>query len=441
LRKKFKFSPRDTYTHIGRKMHLLLRTGQMLMESGADTNRIVRDIKRAAAYMGIPDEKIHMHVMYTTLMLNISDGDHSYTNFQKCQKHSINMAVIAALSKLSWRALEQSYTLDKYEAELDRIQKLKRHYAPLTVNLAAGFGCGALCVLFGGDWIAFFYTVLCASPAFWLRQLCDRGGVNAYAGIAISAFTATFLAYLTHFISNSATPWQPIIACMLFIVPGVPIINAIDDMLNNYIVSGITRTMNTLLIGGGMTFGIIVAIRLCNVSDFTSLNFVPDGLCWDQPVAAAIVSVGFSILFNVPPRLLIGTAAGGIMTLFLRNLLMFEYNVSLMTASFVGATAVSLAALKAVHWFHTPVHVLTIPSVIPLIPGVLFYRLLFAIININQLNVTELMKAVQDGVTAILIVVGITVGVALPNIFARKLLEKSKQLHLDEMLAERKHMP
>ena len=34
----------EPYAEVERKMHLLLQTGQMLMESGADTNRIVRDL-------------------------------------------------------------------------------------------------------------------------------------------------------------------------------------------------------------------------------------------------------------------------------------------------------------------------------------------------------------------------------------------------------------
>ena len=42
--------------------------------------------------------------------------------------------------------------------------------------------------------------------------------------------------------------------------------------------------------------------------------------------------------------------------------------------SFMGSFVVSLIAVKAVHWFHVPNHVLTIPSVIPMVPGVLMYR-------------------------------------------------------------------
>ena len=37
---------------LRRKLDLLLRTGKLLVESAADTNRVVRNMKRVAAYLG-----------------------------------------------------------------------------------------------------------------------------------------------------------------------------------------------------------------------------------------------------------------------------------------------------------------------------------------------------------------------------------------------------
>jgi uncharacterized membrane protein YjjP (DUF1212 family) len=430
----------EPYAKIGYKLHLLLHTGQLLMESGADTNRIARDMSRAASFMGISEEKIHLHIMYTTLMLNVSDDDHSYTSFRKCRHHGINMTIISAISKLSWRAMEEKYSLEKYEAELQRIQKLEhnRHYSALLSAIGAGLACGGFGKLFGCDWIAFFCTAFCAAIAFGLRRFCNNLGINPYASISISAFTATILAYFTQFFSGSATPWHPLIACTLFIVPGIPLINSVDDLLNNYIVSGATRAINTLLIVGGMTFGIVLAIRLGNVPDFfTSLNVAPTSIYLSHAIAAAIAAAGFSIIFNLPPRLLAIAALGGVISVCLRNFFALELNISQATGSFIGATAVSLMALKAAHYFHTPVHVITIPSVIPMIPGVLLYRLLFAILNIKTLDASALIAAIQNGVEAILIVISITIGTTLPHIFARRYIEKNKQLHWEELLAKR----
>ena len=93
----------ETFTKIGTKADLILTTGQLLLENGATADRIVRETKRVAAFMGIPEEKFHLHIMYTTLMLNISDETYSHTKFRKCVKHSVDMRIISSVSKLTWR--------------------------------------------------------------------------------------------------------------------------------------------------------------------------------------------------------------------------------------------------------------------------------------------------------------------------------------------------
>ena len=38
---------------------------------------------RVAAYLGLPEDKLHIDVSYTMLVVNVSDGAHSYSKFQK----------------------------------------------------------------------------------------------------------------------------------------------------------------------------------------------------------------------------------------------------------------------------------------------------------------------------------------------------------------------
>ena len=47
---------------------------------------------------------------------------------------------ISQVSKLSWRAIEQDYSLDKYEEELTKITEQPRNYTHYIVAMGAGFG-------------------------------------------------------------------------------------------------------------------------------------------------------------------------------------------------------------------------------------------------------------------------------------------------------------
>ena len=226
---------------LRRKLDLLLRTGELLMASAADTNRIDRNMKRVAAFMGIPEEKLHLEIRWTMIMVNVSDEQHSFSKFQKCERHGINMTTITEISHLSWEAIEQDYSLDRYEEELERIAGKARNYKPYLVALCAGFACGGFCKLFGGDWTAFLFASICAFLGFRVRERCVAFGINYYMSLAIAAFVSTCLAYASTFSGLSSTPYHPLLACALFIVPGVPLINFVEDMIDNDLLVGITR--------------------------------------------------------------------------------------------------------------------------------------------------------------------------------------------------------
>ena len=166
---------------LRRKLDLLLRTGKLLMESAADTNRIERNMKRVAAYLGIPEEKLHIDIRWTMLMVNVSDEKHSFSKFQKCEKHGINMEAISKISKLSWRAIEQDYSLDKYEEELEKIARQERNYTPYVVAICTGFACGGFCKLFAGEFVVGSACFVRANGVEWPVDVdfeafrCERG--------------------------------------------------------------------------------------------------------------------------------------------------------------------------------------------------------------------------------------------------------------------------
>lgn len=451
----------DSLEVLRRKLDLLLRTGQLLMESSADTSRIIRNMDRTAAYLGLPEKKLHIHITYNMLMVNLSDKTHSFSKFQRCDRHGINMDAISAISKLSWRAIKEDYTLDQYENELERIKNKKRNYSPWLTAIGAGLACGGFCVQFGCDWPAFIYSSIAAIAGFRLRAWLNSTGSNEYVNIAFAAFFSTLLACLSAYISlpvieshipsalipftHSDTPWHPLMACALFIVPGVPLINFVSDMLDSHISIGITQAVNTLMIVAAMSFGIVIAIKVCGIDNFVKdLSMTPHNSYLAYAVAAAISAMGFSMIFNIPRRLLWVVAIGGIIAVCTRNFVNLgpsNGNVGLdwglILGSLIGSSLISIICIKAVHIFHTPHHCLSIPSVIPMVPGVLMYRALFALIEMHGV-VGELTIAIHNGIRASQIILCIAIGVAIPNIFARKWIAPERHKKLIKMIAERK---
>lgn len=433
---------------IRHKLDLLLRTGQLLVESAADTNRIMRNMKRTAAFLGLPEEHLHIYVQFNMLMVNLSDNEHSFTKFQRCDKHGINMTTISLISKLSWKAIREDYSIERYAEELEAIASRPRNYTPVQVAIGTGFACGGFCIQFGCDWTAFFYASFAAAIGMYLRGLMLRKGLNNYMGIAVAAFISTVIAWATTYLPSSwtDTPLHPLLACALFIVPGVPLINFVDDMLDNYIQVGLTRAINTFLMIVAMSFGIAFFLKLSNfdLRQFYTIPMIPHNTYISYAIAAAISAMGFSMIFNIPRRLLWVVAIGGIIAVCTRNFVNLGpsnnnigLDMGLAIGSLAGSALVSLVAVKAVHWVHAPNHVLSIPSVIPMVPGVLMYRALVGLIEMNGV-VGELTNAMKFGMASAITIMCIALGVAVPNVFARHWVAKNRQRKLKQMIEDRK---
>ncbi len=440
------------------KLDLLLRTGSILVESAADTSRIMRNLKRTAAYLGLDERYLHLYVNYNVLMANYSDETRSLTKFQRCVKHGINLTSISLVSKLTWRAIREDYSLEQYEQELEKIKNTPRSFTPWQVAVGGGFACGGFCIQFGCDWPAFFYCSLAAILGFRLRMFLPSKGWNTYVSIGMAAFVSTLIAWLTSFLSLtpqiadvlpgfmlSSTPWHPLMACALFIVPGVPLINFVNDMLDGYVETGMIRALNTLLMVAAMAFGIAVAIRICGVDNFiTDLTMTPHHSYWEYAIAAAVSAMGFSTIFSIPRRLLPVVAVGGIIAVCTRNFVNLGpsngnvgLDLGLSIGSLAGSALISIIVTRAQHWFHTPHQCISIPSVIPMVPGVLMYRALFAFIDMHGV-VGEVTVGMFNTIKASLAILCIAIGVAIPNIFMRKVMEPKRKLKLYDMLIERR---
>ena len=153
-----------------------------------------------------------------------------------------------------------------------------------------------------------------------------------------------------------------------------------------------------------------------------------------QALAAAMAAAGFCVMFNIPKRYIPLACLGAIITVDMRNILMVDFGTGMATASFIGAATLSLFLLIVARNLHAPVFVLTTPAIIP---GVLLYRFLFAVIRIHTLTTDEFMFAMQNGVEAALVILGIALGATLPDVIAHQFIDRSKRERLRKILEER----
>ena len=216
-------------------------------------------------------------------------------------------------------------------------------------------------------------------------------------------------------------------------------------MVSNHVSVGATRAYTTLMMLLAMSFGIVLAIQICGIDNFVKdLSMTPHNTYFDYALAAAISAMGFSTIYNTPRRILPVLAISGIIAVCTRNFVNLgasNGNVGLdqgiIIGSFVGSALISLIATRQMVWHNIPHQVIAIPAVIPMIPGVLMYRSLFGFIEMTGV-VGELTVAFNYGIKASLVILFIALGVAIPNIFVRRMIEPKSMLRLLKLVQARR---
>ena len=102
--------------------NLLLDISSLLMVSGANTNRANLSIDRFASVLNC---KAYSLISHKTIIMTLTDeeNDESCTRVQNIPPYIINFSVISAVSKASWNAISENWTLEQIEiSEKELIQ-------------------------------------------------------------------------------------------------------------------------------------------------------------------------------------------------------------------------------------------------------------------------------------------------------------------------------
>lgn len=144
-----------------------------------------------------------------------------------------------------------------------------------------------------------------------------------------------------------------------------------------------------------------------------------------KSIWSGLAALGFSILFNTPPRTLAAIWFGGFVAGFVKfgTMALFP-EAGFIISSFLAALMVGFVSIPMAHLRHVPPVIFAIPSVIPLIPGVFAYRTMLGLISLTSKDSENYAAAinttVHNGVNTLFIVTVLAVGVLMPMYILRK---------------------
>ena len=249
--------------NLGQTTDVLLEVGSMLMGAGANTGRIRVTINRIAHSLGY---NVELLITHRALMISVSDDHGSvYTSkLKRTPPHGVNFKILSGISRMSWRVQDEDWNLDQILYELHRLKKLP-HYKRWQILVLVSLADAAFCRLFGGAWLDMLIAFVATFAGLYVRQEAMKKDFNPYVTILMASAVASLFSGAAIKFQIGTHPDLAFATSVLFLVPGVPLINSLTDLIDGNISTGIVRGTNGFMIAFSIALGLLIAMFIYNL--------------------------------------------------------------------------------------------------------------------------------------------------------------------------------
>lgn len=256
-----------TETTARRVADLILDMGTYMLASGAHCGRLASNLSRMAI---VWNYRIDLNPSFRGLQVTVCDIDNpddTITSYKTSPEHSVHLSVLTDISTLSWQVNEKELSIDYVEEKFQEIKR-KPTYPVWLVAIAIGFSCAGLCLFAFGDFYNALVAFVGASLGYLVRWKFSVWKFNSMITIAMAAFATTLISGYGYLNDIGSHPEAAMATAVLYLIPGVPLINTVIDLIEGYLTSSLNRAMfagfTLLCIASGMT----LCITILGISNF-----------------------------------------------------------------------------------------------------------------------------------------------------------------------------
>ena len=240
----------DNNTHKYKKDVLRLATfiGQLMLRNGAETYRVDDTIKRICSSRGFT----HINIfMAPNTIMKVIEG------------RSINLNKIDLLNDFSRKFVSQTdMSIEDAIEELENLEEKSPH-TQNAINIWTAIGSSSFAVLVGGDnALTFMLTLITSVMAMTTyNEVKKISNIPVFATLVSSIIIGLCGVGLVE-IKILDTPKMLIVGSIMPLLPGVPFIKAIRDLVSGELMSGVGRAIDAGIIATAIAVGVGIAMNI-----------------------------------------------------------------------------------------------------------------------------------------------------------------------------------
>lgn len=233
-----------------------LLAGRMLIQSGAETYRAEDTMLRMASSQGLTDAQSFV----TPTGIIFSAGHKRPTRIAQISSRTTDLEKIALINAVSRKLTSDVITIEEAYNELLKIEHTNLFFPIWVQVVASALASGCFLLMFNGAWVDLPYAMAI-------------GGIGYLVFLAMHSLTKVkffaeftgsfFVGLLSVFIYKVGWGYQLdkiIIGSVMPLVPGLPIANAVRDLMAGHFVSGVTKGMEALLTAFAIGSGVALVL-------------------------------------------------------------------------------------------------------------------------------------------------------------------------------------
>lgn len=223
-----------------------LDAGRMLTEAGASANNIGAIVAKFAR--GLRADRVDLRVGYASLAITVGIGPNGITRMRAVGSPGVNQRLDQELWRLAERVGRGELTVEQTRGELERLAAKTPHHSAWVMAVAVGLACAAFGRLLQVDWPGTGPVFVAAAIGQLMRRDLLSRRVNVFLGATLVSFLGAVLGGLGAHWAHSETIATAMIASILLLVPGVPAVNALNDILEGHPTLGSARAVTVAVI-------------------------------------------------------------------------------------------------------------------------------------------------------------------------------------------------